>query len=75
MVLRALEKTSTVHVRNIVLVNYVLMIPTVAVAHNIAAPGFVKSDVPFVIMKANAAQVKFVVVYIFIMKVTALNFV
>ena len=52
-----------------------LTVPTVPVSHSIAAPGFVKSDVPFVIMIANAAQVKCVVVYIFIIKVTALNLV
>ena len=75
MVLRASEKTLTLHVRNIVLVNYVLTVPTVLVSHNIAAPGFVKSDVPFVIMIANAAQVKCVVVYIFIIMVSALNLV
>ena len=52
-----------------------LTIPTVLVSHNTAAPGFVTSNVPFVIMIANAAQVKCVVVYIFIIKVTALNLV
>ena len=61
--------------KNIVLPNYVLIIPTVLVSHNVAALGFVKPDVRFVIMIANAAQVKCVVVYIFIIKVTALNLV
>ena len=62
--------------RNIVvLVDYVLTIPTALVSHNIAAPGFVKSDVPFVIMIANAAQVKCVAVSIFIKQVIALNLV
>ena len=75
MVLRASEKTLTLHVRNIVLVNYVLTIPTVLVSHNTAAPGFVKSDVPIVIMIANAAQAKCVAVYIFTIKATALNLV
>ena len=75
MVLPAPQKTLTLHVRNIVLVNYVLTIPTVLVPTNIAVPGFVKSVVPFVIMIANAAQVKCVVVYIFTIKATALNLV
>ena len=62
--------------RNIaVLVGYVLTIPTVLVSFIIAVLGFVKSDVPVVIMIANAAQAKSVAVYIFIMKVTALNLV
>ena len=60
--------------RNIaVLVGYVLTISTVLVPYKIAGPGFVKSDVPIVIMIANAAQAKSVAVYIFIMKVIALN--
>ena len=75
MVLQASDKTLTLHVRNIVLVNYVLTIPTVLVSHNTAAPGFVTSNVPFVIMIANAAQVKCVAVYIFTIKSTALNLV
>ena len=75
MVLRALEKTLTLHVRDIVLVNYVLMVPTVPVSHDIAVPGFVKLDVRTAIMIANAAQVKCVVVYILLIKVTALNLV
>ena len=62
--------------RNIaVLVVYVLTTPTVLVPYIIAVLGFVKSDVPIVIMIANAAQAKSVAVYIFIMKVIALNLV
>ena len=61
--------------RNIVLVNYVLIIPTVLVPYIIAVLGFVRSDVPIVIMIPNAARVKCVVVSIFIIKVTALNLV
>ena len=75
MVLRASEKTLTLHVRSTVLVNYVLMISTVLVPYMIAVPGFVKSDVLIVIMIPNAAQVRCVVVSIFLMKVTALNLV
>ena len=75
MVLRVSEKTSTLHVGIIVLENYVLMIPTVLVPYIIAAPGFVESDVPFVILIRNAAQVKRAAVSIFIIKVTALNLV
>ena len=47
-----------------------LTIPTVLVSHNTAAPGFVTSNVPFVIMIANAARVKCVAVYIFTIKST-----
>ena len=75
MVLQASDKTLTLHVRNIVLVNYVLTIPTVLVSNNTGAPGYVTSNVPFVIMIANAAQVKCVAVYIFTIKSTALNLV
>ena len=75
MVLRESEKSSTLHVRSTVPVNYVLMIPTVLVPHNIAVPGFVKSDVPFVIMIPNAAWVKCVADSILTVKVIALNLV
>ena len=75
MVLQASEKTFTPHVRNIVQVNYVLIIPTVLVPHNIAVPAFVNSDVPFVILIPNADQMKCVADSIFLMKVTALNLV
>ena len=51
------------------------MIPTVLVPYIIAVLGFVKSDVPIVVMIANAAQVKCVVVYVFLIKVTAQNLV
>ena len=52
-----------------------LTIPTVLVSNNTGAPGYVTSHVPFVIMIANAAQVKCVAVYIFTIKSTALNLV
>ena len=75
MVHQVSEKTLTLHVGNIALVNYVLIITIVLVSHNTAAPGFANSDVPFVIMIANAARMKCVVVSIFILKVTVLNLV
>ena len=61
--------------RNVALVNYVLMMTIVLVPHDTAVPGFVSSDVPIVIMTPNAAQVKCVAVSICIIKVSALNLV